>query len=89
MAVRPLIIPAKEAIMGKRLNDNKVNNTQKYTWLFNVRFTSDTFVYIFFTLINDIIPETHHNSNPFFGFIALKTMAFRAYENTSKLETKF
>ena len=50
-------MPAKEAIMGKRLNDNRVNNTQKYTWLFKRRFTADTFIYIFFTLINDIIHE--------------------------------
>ena len=48
MAVRPLIIPANDAIMGKRLNDNRVNNTQKYTWLFNIRFTSDTCIYNFF-----------------------------------------
>ena len=89
MAVRPLMIPANDAIMGKRLNDNRVNNTQKYTWLFNIRFTSDTFVYNFFTLINDIIPENSAQIEPIFSLNTLKTQAFRASENTFKLETGF
>ena len=65
------MIPANEAIMGKRLNDNRVNNTQKYTWLFNVRFTSDTFAYNFFTLINDIIPENPAQIEPIFSLNTL------------------
>ena len=89
MAVRPLIIPANDAIMGKRLNDNRVNNTQKYTWLFNVRFTSDTFAYNFFTLINDIIPEISAQIEFIFSLNTLKTQAFRASENTFKLGTEF
>ena len=89
MAVRPLIIPANDAIMGKRLNDNRVNNTQKYTWLFNIRFTSDTCIYNFFTLINDIIPENPAQIEPIFSLNALKPQAFRASENTFKLGTEF
>ena len=89
MAVRPLIIPANDAIMGKRLNDNRVNNTQKYTWLFNLRFTSDTGIYNFFTLINDIIPEISAQIESIFSLNALKSRAFRASENTFKLETGF